>query len=133
MGKTIIISSHILKELAELCNVVGIIERGELIFSGSVRDAMQRVKVGKSLSVRVADRSSEAAALLARTPGVAKVAVVDTDHGPQVNVTLDDAVAVDPSDFPSRLINAGFRVQHFAEEQVDLETVFMRLTKGLVQ
>jgi len=133
MGKTIIISSHILKELAELCNVVGIIERGELIFSGSVRDAMQRVRMGKTLSVRLADRASEAAAILQRTPGVSKVALIDSDHGPQINITLDDAAPADPSDFPSRLINAGFRVTHFAEEQVDLETVFMRLTKGLVQ
>ncbi|MBL0920794.1 MAG: ABC transporter ATP-binding protein [Phycisphaerales bacterium] len=133
MGKTIIISSHILKELAELCNVVGIIERGELIFSGSVRDAMQRVRMGKTLSVRLADRTKEAAALLQRTPGVARIAVVDSDHGPQINVTLDDAAPGDPSDFPSRLVNAGFRVTHFAEEQVDLETVFMRLTRGLVQ
>ncbi len=133
MGKTIIISSHILKELAELCNVVGIIERGELVFSGSVRDAMQRVRMGKTLSVRLADRSPEAAALLQRTPGVAKVALIESDHGPQINVTLDDAAPADASDFPSRLINAGFRITHFAEEQVDLETVFMRLTKGLIQ
>lgn len=64
---------------------------------------------------------------------MAKVALIDSDHGPQINITLDDAAPADPSDFPSRLINAGFRVTHFAEEQVDLETVFMRLTKGLVQ
>lgn len=133
MGKTIIISSHILKELAELCNVVGIIERGDLIFSGSVRDAMQRVRMGKTLSVRLADKTPEAAALLQRTPGVAKVALIESDHGPQINVTLDDAAPADASDFPSRLINAGFRITHFAEEQVDLETVFMRLTKGLIQ
>ncbi len=136
MGKTIIISSHILKELAELCNVVGVIEKGELIFSGTVREILSRAKVGRSVSIRVVDRPAEAARALASAPGVAKAVVVDGDEGPEIGVTLEDGGAartLDLSDLPSRLVNAGFRITRFSEEQADLETAFMRLTKGLVQ
>ncbi|MGD9691690.1 MAG: ABC transporter ATP-binding protein [Phycisphaerales bacterium] len=136
MGKTIIISSHILKELAELCNVVGVIEKGELIFSGSVREILSRAKVGRSVSIRVVDRTADAARALASAPGVAKASVVEGDEGPEIAVTLEDgsgARSLDLSDLPSRLVNAGFRITRFSEEQADLETAFMRLTKGLVQ
>src|SRR4029453_5247623 len=53
MGKTIIISSHILHELSELCNTVGVIERGELIYHGSVRDIPRQARLGTRVQVRV--------------------------------------------------------------------------------
>ena len=133
MGKTIIISSHILKELAEMCNVVGVIERGELLFSGDVREIMRRARVGHVVHVRVAERSEDAAAILRKAPGVSKVGLSDTDQGVQINLTLDEQAPIDVGDIPSRLVNAGHRVVHFTEEQVDLEAAFMRLTKGIVQ
>ena len=148
MGKTIIISSHILPELAELCNVVGIIERGQLLFSGTVQEALRRARVGHLIHVTVADRTREAAALLASLPGVAKVAVVDDPSalangqpgvksvargGGVINVSLDPAAVFDVSDVPNVLVNHGYRLVQFTEETVNLETAFMRLTKGLVQ
>ncbi|MBN8645594.1 MAG: ABC transporter ATP-binding protein, partial [Planctomycetes bacterium] len=60
MGKTIIISSHILPELAEICNVVGIIEKGNLIFSGSVREIMKRARLEHTLLVVVGERTEDA-------------------------------------------------------------------------
>jgi len=145
MGKTILISSHILHELAELCNAVGIIERGELLFQGSVQEALRRSGVGRGVLVRVAARVEEASRLLASIPGVTKAAIVDhaevgaaappTREGdPRViRLTFDDAAAHAISDVPNRLVNAGFRLLMFTEEPVNLETAFMRLTKGLVQ
>jgi ABC-2 type transport system ATP-binding protein len=139
MGKTIIISSHILKELAELCNVIGVIERGEMVFSGTLRELVQRARLGRIVHVRVApvERTRDAGVLLTKTPGVSKVSIVDSDAGPQINLTVEDgatgAAAFELTDVPNRLVNGGFRVAHFSEEQVDLETAFMRLTKGLVQ
>src|SRR5256885_6430297 len=62
MGKTILISSHILPELAELCNKVGIIEQGELIFAGTVEQAMRKAKAGTVLQVAVANGQGPAAA-----------------------------------------------------------------------
>src|SRR5215471_2105657 len=73
MGKTILISSHILHELAELCNMVGIIEKGKLLFAGSVREALARAKVGHIIHIGVVDRVEDAAKVLAKLPGVTKV------------------------------------------------------------
>src|SRR4029079_14674027 len=68
MGKTILISSHILPELADLCNTVGIIEQGELKYSGPVADIVRRARMGTVLHVGVADNQAQAAALLAQDP-----------------------------------------------------------------
>jgi ABC-2 type transport system ATP-binding protein len=138
MGKTILISSHILPELAELCNVVGIIERGSLLFNGTVEEALKRAKVGYVLHVGVADRIEEAAKLVASVQGVKKVVLTSDDRpdgksGRIMHVTYDDSGGATASDIPSALVAGGFRVVKFTEEPVNLETAFMRLTKGLVQ
>jgi ABC-2 type transport system ATP-binding protein len=141
MGKTIIISSHILPELAEICNVVGIIERGKLLYNGTVAEALRRAKVGHIVHVAVVNRASEAAEVLAKLPGVGKVQVRDGEGpalngasaSPLIHVTFEPGTRFDVSDVPSVLVNQGFRVTQFSEEAVNLETAFMRLTKGLVQ
>ncbi len=159
MGKTILISSHILHELAELCNYVGIIERGKLLFSGSVQDVLRKARVGHVVHVGVLDRTQEAAKLLSEMPGVKKVTIVQGDgtagaaghghhDGLKIHVHLDDngsasggsgaSLAVTPhittvTDIPNILVNKGFRITSFVEEAVNLETAFMRLTKGMVQ
>ncbi len=139
MGKTILISSHILHELAELCNVIGIIEQGQLVYSGTVTDVMRKARLGHVVHISVAERTEEAAKLLHQMPGVKKIAIEHTDgeaasaDGRHIVLTLDESAAVSVSDIPNRLINAGFRLTRFTEEAVNLETAFMRLTKGLVQ
>ncbi len=142
MGKTILISSHILPELAELCNVVGIIERGHLLFSGGVDEILRRAKLGHVLHIGVADRLEPAGQLLAKLPGVKKVALASDDSpgaarngaAPRVlHVTYEESPGFSPSDIPNMLVNNGFRITKFTEEPVNLETAFMRLTKGLVQ
>src|SRR5215213_6552217 len=89
MGKTIIISSHFLHELAELCNVVGIVERGKLVYSGSVADVMRRTTAGMVIQITVDERASEAADLLAKVRGVTRVEVVDADGGARLDVSVD--------------------------------------------
>lgn len=69
MGKTILISSHILPELAELCNVVGIIERGTLLFSGTVEEIVKRARMGHVLHIGVSDRVEQAAEMLGKMAG----------------------------------------------------------------
>jgi len=145
MGKTIVISSHILPELAEICNVVGIIERGKLLFNGSVSEAVRRAKVGQTVLVGVVNRTQEAAEILAKVPGVTKVTVQESAGAgsagaigggsggpPVIHIVLEPGGRIDISDIPSMLINKGFRITVFTEEAVNLETAFMRLTKGLV-
>src|SRR5438876_3929118 len=73
MGKTILISSHILPELADLCNTVGIIEQGELLYSGAIEDIVKRARTGTVLHVGVAHNQQMAAALLAQDPNIANV------------------------------------------------------------
>jgi ABC-2 type transport system ATP-binding protein len=139
MGKTIIISSHILPELAELCNVVGIIERGKLLFSGQVSEAVKRARMGQVVLIAVAARTPHAAEMLAKVPGVSKVQILE-GQGPHmggsalplIQLTFEHGGKVDISDIPSMLINSGYRIMQFSEESVNLETAFMRLTKGLV-
>ena len=140
MGKTIIISSHILPELADLCNVVGIIERGQLLFNGTVSEALRRARIGHALHIAVASRHGDAAEVLAKFPGVSKVTiqegqgpVLNGAATPLINLAFDASAKADFSDIPSVLVNHGFRLTQFTEEPVNLETAFMRLTKGLVQ
>src|SRR6059036_1713902 len=88
MGKTIIISSHILPELQDLCNTVGIIEQGELLYSGPVTDIVRRAKTGTVLHVAVAHNQEMAAAMLSQDPNVVNV----TANNGHMEVALKDGV-----------------------------------------
>jgi ABC-2 type transport system ATP-binding protein len=126
MGKTIMVSSHILPELADICNKIGIIERGELLVNSDVAEVMRRVRHQPVLKVGVVGDSSEAARLLEGHPGVEKV---DATNG-VLTVTMA-ATVEDYSDLPSLLIGNGHRLTLFKEDEVNLETAFMELTKGI--
>jgi ABC-2 type transport system ATP-binding protein len=128
MGKTILISSHILPELADLCNTVGIIERGELVYSGPVADILRRATTGMVLHVGVSDNPEQAAALLSQDANVVNVAA----NNGFLQVSLREGVS-DYSFVPQRLVQNGFKLTLLKEEEVNLETAFMRLTKGMVQ
>jgi ABC-2 type transport system ATP-binding protein len=132
MGKTIVISSHILHELAELCNSVGIIEQGSLVFSGPVSEIMAKVSMGMVVHVTVDDRVEQAAKLLAQVKGITQVDITQHNGKLRIDVTIDTDSGLMVSELPSRLIAQGFRVSSLQQEQVNLETAFMRLTKGLV-
>ena len=127
MGKTILISSHILLELADLCNVVGIIEQGQMKYVGTVEDIMLRAKVDTVVHVAVAGRTADALALCQTLPGVAEA----TMHNSHIRVALE--AAGDVSLIAQKLVTSGFQLTRLEEEKVNLETAFMRLTKGLVQ
>jgi ABC-2 type transport system ATP-binding protein len=94
---------------------------------------MQKVGSGAVVQVSVEDRHKEAAELLAAVKGVAKATVVERDGmKPRIDVILDAQAPVAVSDLPARLVTAGFRLLSMTEEPVNLETAFMRLTKGMV-
>jgi ABC-2 type transport system ATP-binding protein len=128
MGKTIMICSHILPELQDLCNTVGIIERGELIYSGPWTDIVKKAKTGTILHVAVKENQAQAGALLAQDENVENV---QPNHE-FLEVSIKAGVE-DYSFVPQRLIAAGFRLTMLREEEVNHETAFMRLTKGMVQ
>ncbi|MBB6431164.1 ABC transporter ATP-binding protein [Algisphaera agarilytica] len=136
MGKTILISSHILLEMADLCNVVGIIEQGELKFTGTMDEIIERARTmgggGRVLTVAVASKTAQAAALLQQAPGIEKVEAVNSHL--RVSLSPDAPNAHDAAPrIASALVQQGFALTRLEEEQVNLETAFMRLTKGLVQ
>ncbi|MEM6655619.1 MAG: ABC transporter ATP-binding protein [Planctomycetota bacterium] len=133
-GKTIMVSSHILPELADICNKVGIIEKGELEYNDTVANLLQMLRRKKVMLVGVADDSAAAADVLRGEPNVESVetlAAADA-NGAQLRLTLAEGVD-DTSGLAERLIRAGRRLTYFAEEEIDLETAFMQLTKGEVR
>ena len=127
MGKTIIISSHILTELAELCDSVGIIENGRLLFTGSQEELARKTAMGGTIEVGVAERLEEACEYIRAHPMVNDVMRED----PHLRITL----STDASDYtflPEYIIQGGYRLTMLREEEVKLEDVFMKITKGIV-
>lgn len=127
LGKTIIVSSHILPELADVCNKVGIIDRGELKQNARITDIIRMVREHTVLVIQPADRA-DLDRIRELLGGHEKV---------QATELGDDAVRVvlkaevdDYTELPSLLINQGIRLRQFTEEQLDLESAFMALTKG---
>ena len=129
MNKTIMVSSHILPELADICNKIGIIERGKLLFNGDVDAAIRQVRGRYVYHVSVGrDRNAEAAKLLETCGEIDKVDVPSGDE--HVKVTLADGQE-DGTFIPERLLAGGFRLRMFKEEEIDLEDVFLGITKGI--
>ncbi|MGL4942058.1 MAG: ABC transporter ATP-binding protein [Thermoguttaceae bacterium] len=128
-GKTIMVSSHILPELADVCNKVGIIERGELLVNANVSEVMRRVRDHLVLNVEVTERTEDAARLLESHPAVASVNIVG---GKQIRLSLKKDKGIDDyCDLPTLLVEHKFKIRSFREDEVNLETAFMALTKGI--
>jgi ABC-2 type transport system ATP-binding protein len=129
MGKTILVSSHILPELADICNKIVIIERGKLLFDGDVESAIRQVRQRTVLKVTVANGLNNMAR--EQIEGHPEVASVEhkTDEDVLV-VTLQDH-SQDGSFLAELLVKNGFRLKMLKEEEIDLEDVFMGITKGI--
>jgi ABC-2 type transport system ATP-binding protein len=134
MGKTIVVSSHILSELAELCDSVGIIEQGRLVASGPLDELRRHAAHGRMLHLRVLSDVAEAEAALRDQPGIGQVFVSGTGIG-NGGGSLEAEFAGDDEAIADRLaalLARGVRVLSFSETTSDLEEVFLRLTKGEV-
>ena len=125
LGKTILVSSHILPELADICNRVGIIEYGQLLACGNVGDLLAQVRGRPVVILEVAGDPEQAARMLEDCAGVAEVAIRDGF----IRATLTDR-STDTSLLPARLIGGGIAVRGMREEEINLETAFLELTKG---
>jgi ABC-2 type transport system ATP-binding protein len=128
MGKTIIISSHILSELQTLCNRVAIIEKGKLIYSGPVQGVRDQMSAGLVYWVVVAGDSAPAIALLKSRPEISDAVAVDG----QVKVTFANP-DVDPSILAEVLVRGGMKFTGLWEDELGLEEVFLRVTRGETQ
>jgi len=127
MGKTILISSHILSELEQICNRIGIIEQGRLLLSESMAEVMRKVRGRPRVIVSVVDGHDKACSLLQSHPQIAGVET--RDNCLVVSVANDEA---GPGLVSQLLVDAGFALLSLREEELRLEDAFMRLTKGLV-
>jgi ABC-2 type transport system ATP-binding protein len=128
LNKTVIVSSHILPELADVCTRVGMIEKGNLIVDGYVADVMKKARQRILLQIKVRDRTDEAARMIEAHDAVEQINIA----GGTIETTLKKEIE-DYSFLPSLLIEGGFHLTLFREEEVNLETAFMQLTQGLVQ
>lgn len=128
-GKTIMVSSHILPELADICNKVGIIERGELLVNADVADVMRRVRDQPVLLIGIAGDVEKAAKILEAESCVEKVEITPRKT---LEVTIIHGKGVDDyCELSSRLVESGLKIISFREDEVNLETAFMKLTKGI--
>lgn len=128
MGKTIVVSSHILSELAEMCDAVGIIEQGKLLVSAPLQEVYRQVKQDRTLRLRVLSDQERAIALMRNYPGVGEVYAANGDHI-EANFVGDDAAT---AALLTHLTAQGVAVVSFGETANDLEDVFLRITQGIV-
>ena len=127
MGKTIMISSHILSELEEICDHVGIIEHGQLVFSGTLEEIRPRLGIESKVRVRVADRQDKAVELLSALPQVHQVQVL----GNEIAVTFHKGK--DANGIIARtLVLADLDIISLQPERLKLDDAFLQLTKGIV-
>src|SRR5712664_3433099 len=128
LGKTIIISSHILSELETLCNRVAIIEKGKLIYSGPVQGVRDQLSTGRVVWVRVTGDPARAVELLKARPEVNQVEQIEG----RIKVTLADH-DIDHSIVADVLVRGGAKLIELREDEIGLEEVFMRVTRGETQ
>ena len=128
MGKTIIISSHILSELQTLCNRVAIIERGKLIYAGPVQGVRDQMSTGRVIWVKVSSNQGQALELLKARPEVLE-AIPEDGH---LKVTLQNH-DIDLSLVADVLVRGGARLTELREDELGLEEVFLRVTRGETQ
>jgi len=128
MGKTIIISSHILSELETICNRVCIIERGKLIYAGPVQGVRDQMSSGRVVWVRVAGDLEPAAGLLKACAEVTEVTPLD--HKLKVTLASHDT---DHSIVADVLVRGGAKLLELREDEIGLEEVFLRVTRGETQ
>lgn len=126
MGKTIMVSSHILPELADICNKIGIIEQGVLKVCGDLKEVMQRVREQKVLCIDVWDKHEEAVRVLQAQEDVHSVET----RGGIIYVTLKKGVD-DYRNLATALNQAGCPLKLLKEDEINLETAFMMLTRGM--
>lgn len=127
MGKTILISSHILPELAEMCDEIGVIDNGKLIAHGNVATIQAQLQGDKQIIVRVVDELEKARLFFEEDPFISSIEVNNERHELSFNYrgSTDDQV-----NLLRKALLAGIPIYTLTEEEKDLEDVFMAITKG---
>lgn len=131
MGKTIMISSHILPELSDFCNTVGILEAGKMVATGRVDEIMGTLQSERRITIRVLRNGEQAAEWLQNEDAVSEIDLVEGDVCKlkfAFSGDLDGMAALS-----ERLATPEYGLVGFEEEKTDLEDLFLRVTKGIVR
>lgn len=127
MGKTILISSHILTELADCCTSIGIIERGQLLMHGPITEVYQRIRGNRIVEVKFTDKMEVGLSVIRSSPHLRDCQV--EDHQATLELESDDQGV---AQLLQQLVHQGVGIRSFSEKDPTLEDVFMMVTKGLV-
>ena len=127
MGKTIMISSHILSELEEICDHVGIIEHGRLVFSGTLEEIRPKLGIQSKVRVKVLNNQDKAVELLSALPQIREVKAL----AEYIAVTFHDGRQADGI-IARTLVNGGVDVISLQPERFKLDDAFLKLTEGIV-
>src|SRR5215813_2419880 len=127
MGKTILISSHILSELADCCTSIGIIERGQLLMSGPIEEVYRRIHRNRLIEIKFLDGMEVGLSIIRSLPETRGVQV--EDHRVTVELEADDQRVHYLLD---QLTSQGVKLRSYNDKDPTLEDVFMLVTKGLV-
>lgn len=127
MGKTILISSHILPELAEMCDTLGVIDSGELVAHGSVQSIQEKLQSEKIISVKLKGPLAEAGLFFENEPQVSQITENQDRNMIQFLYKGNDE---EQMVLLRKAMSTGLPILAFSEEETDLEDVFMEITKG---
>jgi ABC-2 type transport system ATP-binding protein len=127
MGKTIMISSHILSELEEICDHIGIIEHGKLVFSGTMDEIRDQMGIQSQVRVSVAADTDKAFELLSALPQIKEV----KRENSHIAITFAETENTDGL-IARTLVKGGFDILSIEPEQLKLDDAFLQLTKGIV-
>jgi ABC-2 type transport system ATP-binding protein len=127
-GTTILVSSHILTELAEMCDQVGIVERGKLLAMGSVDEIHRTLQGSLRVQMIALDRAEELATWLATKSGLFKILRNDN----VISLELDGG-PIEQAALLKSIVQSDFTITEFAAHRESLEDVFMKVTTGAVQ
>jgi ABC-2 type transport system ATP-binding protein len=127
MGKTILISSHILTELADCCTSIGIIERGQLLMHGPMDEVYQKIRGNQVVEANFGTGLEKGLSIIRSNPAVCDVQV----DGDKITIEFNSS-DYNPAELLKQLVASEVEVRNFGRKEPNLEDVFMMVTKGLV-
>ena len=127
MGKTILVSSHILPELAELCSTIGIMERGHLVVSGTVDQIMKKISHSQIIRIKVLGKLQEAIKILKEYPEIDEVQAID-ENIIEMSVNCEEEFM---SQVLAKLVAFEIPVVSFNAVEGNLEDIFMKVTAAV--
>ena len=127
MGKTILISSHILTELADCCTSIGIIERGQLLMHGPIDSVYRQIRRNRIVEIQFVAGEDAGMSILRSSPHLRSIEMAPNAVVAELQ-TDDEGLAT----LMEEMLNAGVRMKSFNDRDPTLEDVFMTVTKGLV-